>query len=107
MEKQLFGNFFFHLKAKPGKYIPVYRTYVEVVKTILQSRCKHIYLYLIWNKSGENRTMKDISMTTFIREMDNNGMWIGNAYSDHLPQNIPDRLKLNTHMYTHTQPLTK
>ena len=51
--------------------------------------------------------MKEIIMTTFIREMDNNGMWIGNAYADHLPQNIPDRLKLNTHMYTHTQPLKK
>lgn len=50
--------------------------------------------------------MKKI-ITTFIWEMDNNNVWIANSYSYYLPENIPDRLKLTTHMYTRTQPLKK
>ena len=81
-EMQLFRNFF-NLKAKPENTYQSTDHMWQLSK--LDGRgCKHTYLYLICNKSGENRMVKEIIIATFIREMDNNGMWIANAYSDHL-----------------------
>lgn len=58
MEKQLFRIFFLG-QNQENTYLPACRTSVADVKILWSSRCEHIYLSLIYNKSRESKMMKE------------------------------------------------